>query len=102
MLESKVSRYVGTLFKLKPFLSKYILSKIYYALFIHTHLNYGLIIWGATPVSNLSNLCRIQNKALRLIIGTGRRKHALPLYETQKILQLSKLITNAVAKFMNK
>ena len=101
MLESKLSRYVGILFKLKSFLPKYILSKIYYA-FIHSYLNYGLIIWGATPASNLSKLCRIQNKALRVITGTGWREHAPPLYATQKILQLSKLITYSVAKFMHK
>ena len=75
MLESKLSCYVGILFKLKSFLPKYILSKIYYA-FIHSYQNYGLIIWGATPASNLSKLCRIQNKALRVITGTGWREHA--------------------------
>ena len=101
MLESKLYRYVGILFRLKSFLPKYILSKIYYA-FIHSYLNYGLIIWGATPASNLSKLCRIQNKALRVISGTGWREHAPPLYATQKILQLSKLITYSVAKFMHK
>ena len=61
MLESKLSGYVGILFKLKSFLPKYILSKIYYA-FIHSYLNYGQIIWGATSASNLSKLCRIQIK----------------------------------------
>ena len=101
MLESKLSHYVGILFKLKSFLPKYILSKIYYA-FIHSYLNCDLIIWGATPASNLSKLCRIQNKALRVISGTGWREHAPPLYATQKILQLSKLITYSVAKFMHK
>ena len=86
------------IFKLKSFLPKYILNKIYYA-FTHSYLNYGLIIRGATPVSNLTKLCRIQNKALRVITGTGWREHAPPLYATQIILQLSKLI---VAKFMHK
>ena len=65
-------------------------------------MNYGLIIWVSNPASNLSKLCRIQNKALRLISGTGWREHAPPLYATQKILQLSKLITYSVAKFMHK
>ena len=101
MLESKLSGYVGILFKLKSFLPKYILSKIYYA-FIHSYLNYGLIIWGATPASNLSILCRIQNKALSVISGTGWRERAPPLYATQNILQLSKLITYLVAKFVHK
>ena len=101
MLESKVSRYVGILFKLKSFLPKYILSKIYYA-FIHSYLNYGLFIWGATPASNLSKLRRIQNKAFHVISGTGWREHTPPLYATEKILQSSKLITYSVAKFMHK
>ena len=101
MLESNVFRYVGILFKLKLFLPTYILSKIYYA-FIHSYLNYGLIMWGATPASNLSKLCSIQNKALRVILGTGWREHVPPLYATQKILQLRKLLTYSVAKFMHK
>ena len=101
MLESEVSRYVGILLKLKSILAKYILRKIYYA-FIHSYLNYGLIIWSATSASNFSKLCRIQNKALRAIIGTDWREHAPHFYAAQKILQLSKLITYAIAKFMYK
>ena len=101
MLESKLSRYVGILFILKSYLPKYISSKIYFA-FIHSYLNYGLIIWGPTPASNLSKLCRIPNKALRVISGTGWREHAPPLYATQKILQLSKLITYSIAEVMYK
>ena len=101
MLESKLSHYVEILFKLKSFLPKYILSKIYCA-FIHSYLNYGLIIWCATPASNHSKLCRIQNKALRVISKTDWREHAPPLYATQKILQLNKLITYSLAKFMHK
>ena len=101
MLESKLSWYEGILFELKSFLPKYSLNIIYYA-FIHSDLNYGLIIWSATPASNLSKLCRIQNKALRVITGTDWREHAPPLYAKQKILQLSKLITYSVANFMHK
>ena len=62
---------------------------------------YSLIIWGAN-LFKLSKLCRIQNKALRVIIETGWREHAPPLYTTQKILQSSKLISYSVAKFMHK
>ena len=101
MLEYKVSIYVVILFKLKSFLPEYISSKIYYAL-IHLYLNYGLIIWGATPESNLSKFCRIQNKALLAIIGTDWREHVPPVYTIQKILLLSKLITYSVVKFMHK
>ena len=60
------------------------------------------MIWGAIPASNLTKLCRIQKKALRVIKETGWREHAPPLYATQKILQLSKLVTHSVAKCMHK
>ena len=101
MLESKLFRYMEILFNLKSFSPKYLLSKIYYA-FMHSYLNYSQIIWGATTALNLSKLRRIQNKDLRVIIGTGWQEHASPLYATQKILQLSKLTTYLVAKFMLK
>ena len=55
---------------------------------------------GATPASNLSKLCRIQNIALRVITETGWREYVPPLYATQKILQLSKLITYSVFKVL--
>ena len=55
------------------------IQSFYYA-FIDSYLNYSLIIWGAT----------------------GWWENAQPLYAKQKILQLSKLITYSVAKFMHK
>ena len=91
----------GNIIYIKIILPKCILNKIYY-LTLHSPVNSGQIIWGATPVSNLSTLCRIENKAFRVIVGTGWWEHASSLYATQKILQLSKLITYAVAKFMLK
>ena len=101
MLRCLNPKFPVTLFKLKSFIPKYILSKIYYA-FIHSYLNCSLIIWGATHASNLSKLSRIQNNALRVITGTGWQEHALPLYVTERVLQLSKLLTYAVANFMHK
>ena len=71
ILKNKLSRSVGILHKTKSFLPTYILRKLYYAkhAFIHTHLNFGLLIWSATPKSNLTKLIRIQNKAIRLLTG---------------------------------
>ena len=77
------------------------LEKLYYA-FIHTHLNFGLLIWSATPKSNLTKLIRIQNKAIRLLAGAGWKTHAPPLYSKLNILSLNKLTTHVIAKFMHK
>ena len=101
LLESKLSRSLGFLFKTKSFLPKDILKKLYYA-FIHSHLNFGLIIWSATPKSNLLKLRSIQSKAIRVLAGADWYEHASPLYVKLNILSLDKLILYALAKFMHK
>ena len=101
LLESKLSRSLGILFKTKSFLPKDILKKLYYA-FIHSHLNFGLIIWSATPKSNLLKLRSIQSKAIRVLAGADWYEHASPLYVKLNILSFDKLILYALAKFMHK
>ena len=101
MLENKISRSAGILHKTKSFLPAYILRKLYYA-FIHTHLNFGLLIWSATPKSNLSKLIRNQNKVIRLLASADWKTHAPPLYCKLNILSLNKLTTHVIAKFMHK
>ena len=101
MLENKLSRSLGILHKTKSFLPTYILRKLYYA-FIHTHLNFGLLICSATPKSNLTKLIRIQNKATRLLAGADWKTHAPPLYSKLNILSLNRLMTHVIAKFMHK
>ena len=99
MLESTLSRYLGILFKTKSFLPEYILKKLYYA-FIHSHLNFGLIIWSVTPKSNLLKLQSMQSKAIRILAGAVWCEHAPPLYVKLNILSLYKLISCALAKLM--
>ena len=101
MLESKLSRYLGILFKAKSFLPEYILKKLYYA-FLHYHLNFGLIIWSATPTTNLLKLRSMQPKTIRILAGAVWCEHAPPLYVKLNILSLDKLILYALAKFMHK
>ena len=61
MIESKLSRGVGILHKLKAVLSRKALCRIYFALF-HFQLFYGLIAWGSTFPTYMSKLESLQNK----------------------------------------
>ena len=54
-LERKVSRSVGILSKLKNYLPTHALFKLYYPL-VHSHLPYGLIVWGNTYPTYFSKL----------------------------------------------
>ena len=53
-LEKKLSRAVGILAKVKPFLSRKALLRLYYTVF-HSNLHNGLITCGSTYKSYLKN-----------------------------------------------
>ena len=65
-LITKLSRSVGILAKARPFLTNSTILKLYYTLF-HTHLTYGLIVWGSTFKSYVNKLSTLQNKAVKII-----------------------------------
>ena len=54
-IENKLSKSLGILYKLKPILSQNALLKLYYAM-VHSHLLYGLVVWGATLPSYLKKI----------------------------------------------
>ena len=44
-LSKKISRSIGVLYKIRPFVSQKILTNLYYAI-IYPFLLYGITIWG--------------------------------------------------------
>ena len=65
LLESKVSRSVGILTKLKSFIPQQTLLQLYHSL-VHSHLTYGITIWGSTHTMYLQKLQNLQNRALKV------------------------------------
>jgi len=74
------------MFKLKPFLPKSILLKIYYAI-LHPHLLFGLSIWESTYLAYFS-LSVLQNKGVKAICSGHCHDHLSPIYTELKILKL--------------
>ena len=54
-VQSKITKEVGILFKLNKILTSNAVLMLYYAL-IHSHLTYGILIWGSTYKSYLNTL----------------------------------------------
>ena len=50
----KIARSVGILNKLKHYLNKPSLKKLYHSL-ISSHINYGLLVWAAHILHTLQN-----------------------------------------------
>ena len=99
-LEKKISRSMGILSKLKNYLPKHTLFQLYYTL-VHSHLLYGLIVWGNTYTIYLSKLITLQNKALRIVTGSRWYQNVLPLYQKFNLLNLLNLHKFETAKFIH-
>jgi len=85
--------------KLKHYVLPSKLKQIYFSM-VHSHLSYGVIIWGSTYKSYFSQLISLQNKAVKIISNTSWNKNLNPCYKEQKILSLNNLITFETSKFM--
>ena len=100
IIESKLSKCVGILYRLKAVLSREVLCKIYFALF-HPHLLYGLIACGSTFPIYMSKLESLQDKAVKIIGGSTGKKATTPFYGKLKILKLCDLYKFEIAKLVH-
>ena len=90
-LTCKISRSVGILSKLRNILPFTALRKLYYSM-IHSHLIYGIVMWGYTSYDNhLKRLIILQNKAAKIVAGGQRQDHVTPFYHRFQILKLKNL-----------
>ena len=62
----KISKGIAILFKLRHYVSKNTLKKLYHA-FIQPHIDYGLIVWRSGTKSNLKIIQDKIKKAIRVI-----------------------------------
>jgi len=67
----------------------------------HTHLTYGIIVWGATIKSYLSPLTLLQNKAVKIAANAKWFESPYPIFKLYNIFPLDKLPDFETAKFMH-
>ena len=64
---SKMSRYVGIMYKIKKFLPLTARLQIYHS-FVQSHLNFCSLVWGFSAKSNIEALFSKQKKGLRAVV----------------------------------
>ena len=96
---AKISCGVGILHKIKIFLPTFTLLCVYYSL-VHSHLSYGIIIWGSTYTSHLGKFTLLQNKGIRAVGGAEWNESSSPLHYKFKVLQLH-IYKYELANFMH-
>ena len=72
----------------KNFLSQNALKSLYYAL-IHSHLLYGIQIWGGAANKYVNEIVLLQKKAIRIICNAKYNSHTEPLFKNKKNTSLS-------------
>ena len=65
-LSKKLSRTIGVMYKLRPFVNLQIMKNIYHSLF-YSHLIYGIQVWGNACDTHLKAIQVLQNRVVRLI-----------------------------------
>ena len=99
VIENKISKNLGLLYKAKSMLDVCALKKLYFS-FIHSYLNYGNIAWASTTSGKLKKIASKQKQALRIVNNeyADIRKIMLDM----KVLNIYKLNIFQVLNFMFK
>jgi hypothetical protein len=87
-LASNISKNIYILRRLSETVTKVILRIAYFSL-INSHLNYGLLIWGHSPISK--QLFAYQRKAIRIVGGLRYRDDCRDTFKKLQILTLPSL-----------
>ena len=105
-LKKKISRSIGVLYKLRPFVTSKILSSVYYTI-IYPFLLYGITIWGNAGKNLLTPILTLQNKFVRMATyndslpeSPGALVKALPLFHRLKILTIFDIYNLQVGKLV--
>ena len=101
ILESKISKNIGVLYKASKLLNISCLKNIYFAL-IHSYINYANIAWASSWQTGLKKIFLKQKQAVRIIFKKDRLTHSRPLMKKIKALNVYQINLFQVISFMYK
>lgn len=78
---NKLVKFTSIFYKIRTKLPQAILQMIYFA-FIHSHILYGIEVYGNTSANHLRKLKVLNNKLLRILQHKPIRTHNCELYRT--------------------
>ena len=109
-IKAKMSRYIGTLYKLKRKLPLKARLLTFNSL-VQSHLNYCSLIWGSTNKYKIEQLFSTQKKAARAVMpgyvnyfykDGSTPTHTKEFFNTYELLTVQNIILKNILIFMNK
>lgn len=101
LIQSKVAKSLGILYKAKFLLNQKRLKNIYFS-FIHSYLNYANIAWASIHYTKLKKLHNQQKHASRIIYNEDRMTSAQPLLNKLRALNIYQINIYQTLLFMYK
>ena len=87
----KISKNVNIMFKLKRHVSEATLVSLYYSL-IYPYLTYACTLWGNNYNAPLSQIVKLQNKAVHVISGVPLTEPITPHYLSLHLLKFPDIV----------
>ena len=94
-LPKKLSRSIGILYKLRPFVNLKMMKNVYHVLF-YSHLVYGIRVWGSACDSHIGTIQVLQKRVVKLMsyddqfpLIPGPLPASSPLFVKLRLLKLS-------------
>lgn len=95
----KISKSVGVIHRSRFYLLTKTKLSLYYTL-IYPYITYCNIAWSSTYVTNINRIFYLQKRAVRAITNSNFRAHSAPLFLRLGILDIFKVNSLYVARFM--
>ena len=87
------------LFKIRNVCPSHVLKSLYYSLF-HSHLCYGITLWGVANKTLIDKVFLLQKRAIRAITKSDFLAHTDPIFSELQILKLEDLYIHKLASLM--
>ena len=87
----KMTKNINIMVKLKHYISKAMLISVYYSL-IYPYLTYACTLWGNNYNAPLSQVIKLQNKAVRVINDVPLMESITPHYTSLGLLKFPDIV----------
>ena len=101
----KMSRGIGLLYIIRPFVNIKIMKTLYYSL-IYPHLLYAIEVWGSASTSDINSLLVLQKRIIRLLSNSDTRHSdysfppSNPLFFKEQLLKVQDIFKMRISNFI--
>ena len=100
-IKNKISKSIGILIKIRPYLDKVTLRNLYFT-FVYPYLIYCVEVWGNAYDKHLDPIIKIQKNSVRIITFSHYLEPTASLFKNLKILAFKKLVIQRILLLMFK